>query len=243
MEIKSKQLWSLVQPRLREYLSQTWDFNLVASMTGSTKLTVTGWLADQIPPGERLIRLWYLLEASGLKSPELNKLPSFNRYCGELLTFSILDMKDLQSICNLASSQGVLSMLRGTPPLRPQYTLDELGELYGEMLQPLKQGLTQLDTPGPERLSLGGSVQATAPVSVDDGSFAETASVNMLFEASRLCSVLPLVRYFDSDDCSAEQRSRLRRLVGNEEMFDLSNHFNNLCSERARELGRSGKQR
>ena len=70
MEIKSEQLWTVVRPRLRAYLGRTWDFGLVAKMTASAVPTVTGWLADQTPPGERLIRLWHMLAAVGFESPE-----------------------------------------------------------------------------------------------------------------------------------------------------------------------------
>ena len=77
MEIKSGELWLLVGPRLRTYMEQLWDFETIAQMTSSTVGTVSGWLAGQTPPGERLIRLWHILSTAGLESPELDKLPPF----------------------------------------------------------------------------------------------------------------------------------------------------------------------
>lgn len=238
MEIKSEQLWTIVRPRLRTYLGRTWDFGFVAKTTSSTVPTVTGWLADQTPPGERLIRLWHMLAAVGFESPELDALPSFNRYCGELLSFGVVDMKELQEICNLANPQGVLTMLRGTPPMRPQYTAEELREINDEVLQSMRSEIKPIDIAVPPKSSPRSYVHTGEPVM--------RTSVNgdriLVFTASQLLAALPLVRYLDSEECTAEDRSTLRRLVGNEEMFDLSNHLNNLCSERAREQGRSGKR-
>lgn len=231
MEIKSEQLWSLVKPRLRTYLGHTWDFGLVATVTGSTVPTVTGWLADQTPPGERLIRLWHLLAALGLESPELADLPSYNRYCGELLTFGVVDIKELQQICNLANTQGVLSVLRGTPPMRAQFNVVELRELHDEALQARRAELTPVNL-SPSDRDRDNTVHEEVRFDGDD---------LIVFTASKLSSVLPLLRHLESEQATAEERSTLRMLVGNDDMFDLSNILNRLCSERARTHGRTGK--
>ena len=68
------------------------------------------------------------------------------------------------------------------------------------------------------------------------------SSDSLLVTATLLGAVLPLVRHFNSDACNPQQRSSLRKLVGSDEMFDLSNIVNNLCSERARDHGRSGQR-
>lgn len=232
MEIKSEQLWPLVQPRLRSYLGRTWDFGLVTNTTGTTTSTVTGWLADQVPPsGERLIKLWHLLEALGLESPELAELPGFNRYCGELLTFGVITMKELQEICELANSQSALLMLRGKPPMRPQLTVEELYELHDETLQVRRADL--FDSSGPDSGQETSDDTSAMSVSIQGGDV-------VVFTASMLGTVLPLVRHLDSDQATPADRSRLRALVGNDDMFDLSNILNHLCSERARDHGRKG---
>ena len=147
-------------------------------------------------------------------------------------------MKELQGICNLVNPQGVLMMLRGTPPMRPQFTVEELRRVNDEVLQSMRAEIKPIDIAVPV---------ASAPRKyVDSGELVRKTSANgdriLVFTASHLLAALPLVRYLDSEECTAEDRSTLRRLVGNEEMFDLSNHLNNLCSERAREQGRSGKR-
>jgi hypothetical protein len=233
MEIKSEQLWSVVKPRLRMYIGHTWDLELVAKTTGSTVPTVTGWLADQVPPGERLIKLWHLLAASGIDSPELDGLPAFNAYCGKLLMLGVVDIKELMTVCHLANPQGVLSVLRGTPPMHPQFTAHELQELYGDEVQTRLHEITRVDT---KKTSAPPQAPSRAPSALHAVS---PATVTVL--AAHLEAVLPLVRLLNSDACSAEDRSRLRSLIGNDEMFELSNVLNNLCSERARNHGRTGQ--
>jgi hypothetical protein len=50
--------------------------------------------------------------------------------------------------------------------------------------------------------------------------------------------VFPLVRWLNSDECTAAQRSRFRELIGGEALFELSNTIGALCGERARKQAR-----
>lgn len=235
MEVKSEQLWPLVFPRLRSYQeSHDWDIGLVAQVTGSTTNTVMGWLIGQTPNGERLIKLWHLLAAVGLESPELDKLPAFNRYCGELLTFGVVSLKDVQEVCHVANPQSALLMLRGKPSMRPQFNLDELHELYENKLQ--SQRAMLLPVGSQERGS-----QVAEPVSDSLPMVGSKSEHLIIYAASMLKGVLPLVRQLDSEQSSALDRSKLREFVGHDDMFDLSNILNNLCSERARNHGRTGR--
>lgn len=239
MTMTSDGIWSLVGPRLRLFLGQTWNFDFVAEATGSTVPTVSNWLANQVPPAERIIKLWHLLAAVGYDSPEIDELPVFNRYCGELLAFGVVGFDELKDFCGVTDANAVLRMLRGTMPQRPQFTPEELSELYERELRKRKADAPRVDvlvsteTPEAELIS-----QPSAQAADTIGNVGLVVST-----ASALSSVLPLVRYFDSDDCMSVERSRLRALVGNDGMFELSNHLNNLCSERARSQGRSGHQR
>jgi hypothetical protein len=235
MEFKSEQLWPLVLPRLRSYQeSHNWDVGLVTSVTNSTVKTVTGWLNGQPPNGERLIKLWHLLAAVGLESPELAKLPAFNRYCGELLTFGVTTMEELQEICNVGMPKSILLMLRGKPPMHPQYDLAELKELYEARLQARRAELMSAPLPeaGPERIE---------PPSGAPSPARSKGEHLITYAASMLKGVLPLVRQLNSEQSSAVDRSGLRDAVGNDDMFELSNILNDLCSERARDHGRTGQ--
>jgi hypothetical protein len=76
---------------------------------------------------------------------------------------------------------------------------------------------------------------------VTGSSLSELSGDHTLLAAVLLGAASPLVRYLDSDDCTPQERSRLRELMGQDGMFDLSTHFNRLCSERARNQGRPAR--
>lgn len=242
MEYKHETLWPIVHSRLREYMvASDWDIETIANCTGSASDTVVGWLAGKEAIGERLIRLWHLLAALGCDSPELDKLRQPNFLCGQLLAFGVVGMDELHDTIGVGNHQAVLRMLRGSEPMRWHLSYDELSELYGDQLRDALTRVPKLDVatrPKPVK-------QERVPSLSVAGRIVESASSeneNLLIAAAVFNAALPLARYLDSDGCSPEQRSNLRRLIGEENMFDLSNHLNNLCSERARDQGRSGKR-
>lgn len=133
------QFWSMVLTRLRLYIGQTWNVESLVAVTEATPGTVGGWLANDKPAvGERLIKLWYFLAATGIESPELAEIPSYNRYLGELLTFQVINLSETAEILNVKNAQTVLGVLRGTPPLHPNYTEQDLRTSYDEQLQRAK---------------------------------------------------------------------------------------------------------
>ena len=56
--------------------------------------------------------------------------------------------------------------------------------------------------------------------------------------ASLLEESLPLARFLESDDCSDEERHRLRELVGPEDFFELTNLLHRLGGRLARDVYR-----
>ncbi len=66
----------------------------------------------------------------------------------------------------------------------------------------------------------------------------EAAGVIVAPLAALLEAALPLARVLESDDCSDEERQRLRDLVGHENFFDLTNLLHRLGGKRAREVYR-----
>lgn len=235
MELKHDLLLPLVHSRLREYIGQSWAFELVAKMTSSTEATVSGWLIGNEPNGERLIRLWHLLAARGIKSPELDELPKLNHYCGELLTFGVITLDEVRQIFGHRDPQRTLAALRGTPPMHPHFTYDQLKEMYDDQLQESKRQLPPLKQSVATPRRSAASQRSTVPEVVSE---ATRSGDPPLLLASLLGAALPIVRHLNSEDASPEDRSRLRTLMGETGMFELSNHFEALCSERARNQGR-----
>lgn len=241
MEIKHEKLWPIVRARLREYMTlSNWNIAAIAEATDSTCETVTGWLGTNEPTGERLIKLWHVLEAAGLDSPELQLLTYPNRLCGQLLTFGCLSLKELQGVIGVQNHQAVLRMLRGSTPARWMNTPDELTERYWSQLEKARQRIPKVaaaasGTQASERPVV--PVASVTPVkSLAGDALADLSGDPTLLTAVLLSAASPLVRHLESDACTPQERSRLRDLMGDSGMFNLSTSLNRLCSERARNL-------
>jgi hypothetical protein len=241
--VDSKQIWPLVRDRLRVYLGSSWDIEGLCKAIGVSDTTVGDWLVDKQPAvGVRLIRLWHYLAAVGFDSPELDQLRPFNRYAGQLLAMSIFTLDDLEVYFGVRSSQTVLQILRGQPPQKSEVTLESLQRDHDKALQTnlaklprftSKQQMVKAEVvtappqPPPEPIP----PRRTSKPSSGGRDYALEA-------ASALSSVLPLVRWLNSDECTAAQRSRFRELIGGEALFELSNTIGALCGERARKQAR-----
>lgn len=243
MEIHAPQVWEKIHPRLVAQKQQGIDLNEVAAFCEVNLDTVQRWLRGTPANGERLIRLWHLLALLGSDSPELRKLPAFNRYLAELLAFGVVSLDEACQIAGIKNTQSLFKITRGQPPMHPSFNLGELKQLYAPRLQYAKdqvQGGGAVSQPAepPETVAPSGS---PAMPSVPDLRQIVQHD-NKLVLATLLGAALPLARYLDSPASSAQERSAFRDLVGQENLFDLSNLLNNLCSERARDIGRSGQR-
>lgn len=227
--MQSEAIWDKVRPRLWLYLFQRQDLYIVQEyVDGVTPDTIGGWLVNSRPPnGYRLIMLWHLLHALGIESEELNELPPYNRFLGELLTFGALrnNLEVISDIVGVKNSQTVFQILRGQKPSNPRYTLDELREKYGERIQRELDGQIHSYR---FNADLADTAVTTQEVGYNPGFDA------LVQLASLLSAAIPLMRYANSGHISPEQRSAFRELLGQENLFACLIEFQALQSERAR---------
>jgi hypothetical protein len=221
---------------LRDRLMRFNDLALVAEFTDSTIGTVKQWLNGRPVKGQRQNSLWHLLAAAGLDSPELEAIPPFGRYLGTLLAYRIITIEDAQEICDVRNGNAVLDAVRGNrTPSGPKFTLSELTDMYGELLQSAEAALRA-------RLGTAMKVTITEPTEVvrpdhqpEPELRGDAGRIQFLLASARtLSEIMPLLRYLLSDECTAEERARLREFMGPEEMFAMSTLLNGLCGERAR---------
>ena len=222
-------IWEKVRPRLWQYLSQKQDVYILQEYVGGvTPETIGGWLVNSQPPnGYRLIMLWHLLHALGIESEELNELPPYNRFLGELLTFGALreGLEQIADIVGVKNTQTLFQILRGTKPMHPRYTLDELRQKYGERIKRELDGQVHDYRFNADLSDTGGAVQE---VNYNPG-------FNALVQlASLLSAALPLMRYANSDNITPSERSKFRELLGQDSLFSLMIELQTLQSERAR---------
>lgn len=234
------EFWQMILARLRKYVSQDWDdrISLIARMTGTAPATIGEWLTTDRPAkGERLLKLWHILAAAGLESPELQQLRPYNRYLGELFAFGVIDTDELLQILNIKNPQAAFSVLRGALPARPNLSEAELQQLYNEPLAHAKQQVPQYGhaSAPPVAAAQVPAEPPTAPAvaSVPLVPTAQPSTVVSML-AMLLGAASPLARLVVSDEYSPEARSQLRHLMGESGMFELSNTLSRLCSERAR---------
>jgi hypothetical protein len=245
--MKTEEIWPLVYPRLQQFLVQGWNIQLLSDKTGAAPGTVGGWLVNERPPvGLKLNVLWHLMKAVGIPSPEIDAMPAYNRYLGELVAVAELSMDDVCEILNVKNAQTAFETLRGTPPMSPKLSLLELQELYGELLEQKRGELPVIaDKPAPfvapaasrsERVEKvvpqpqANPAAPKAPPAGPSGWHDEMA----LRLAYLLGAALPLARYMTSDTVTAEQRSAFRTSVGQDNLFALLNEITALQNERAR---------
>lgn len=246
-----KTLFGLLQPRLQTYVANN-DVAVLCDFIDVVPTTIQTWAKGTHPAqGVNLIRLWHFMAAVGFDSPELDSLNPYTRYVGELLAYSIIPIDEASQLFGVRTVQSTHQHLRGMHQIaRPAFGLDELMALYDEQMQKEKQKLREQlsDIPGlqeTDTMVRGPSASAAVPeplvsktstahVPPNELQFARNKDAGIMTLATLLSSALPLARDINSDNCTAADRSRLRDLLGEGGVFELSNILNALCSERAR---------
>lgn len=203
------------------------DTDVVAKFVGVNRGTVGRWLSEAPPRGEPLNKLWHLL-ALVTDSPELNEVPAFGRYLGQLMAFSQVTLQEAEEICGLQHTQGVLQAIRGERQLaNPASTLEDLQGQYDTQLQSAIQEMrAKLGEVASVATTEHPARTPTPPPPAENEAF-------LLDLAARLGAIAPLVQYALSDKITDEERNILRHLLGTEATFNLANGINRLCSTRA----------
>ncbi len=225
-----QELFTRLQPDLEDFVRQN-GTQPVCEFVGAARSTVERWSVNSHPAqGQYAIRLWHFLLAGGYK-PVDQKIPEYNFYVSQLYAYSVVEMEEVMQMVGVKNTQTALQIMRGQPPMHPGLSLEELKELYDESLM---RKIEQLRKRLPVNHMTSDVVLPELPVpteKVEALSPALDATVTAL--AHQLMAVLSLTE-LALDLWTPEQRSRLRELVGNNQMFRLANEFNALCSERAR---------
>ena len=132
--LTSDEVWDACSTRLKQYYARTLDTETVGTFTRSSPATVVRWLENQSTNGDRLIRLWYFLEAAGFSSPEIDDLNAYNRYVGQLFAFDVIDMPEVLKIINVKQESSAFEFMRGRTPMHPTLLLEDLEPRYGNEL-------------------------------------------------------------------------------------------------------------
>lgn len=238
---------ALAEKLLERLRSANLPLQLIAAFTKAQPGTVGDWLSKGQPPrGDRLNRLQHLLALLGIESPELSLVPDFGRYLGRLMAFDVLTFAEARDILGGIHDQAVFQTIRGErDPFgedvekKPTKSLEQLQEEYGERLAAIEgEARRRFADQGYPTTGTLPPAETPSPVPIPVGTEGSNKFEFLLESARTLGSILPLLRYLTSNECTPEDRSRLRALIGEEGMFEIASMAAQLCGERARNLGR-----
>lgn len=237
--ISSEDIWRAVRPRLMPWLGRTDNLELIKQLTGCELATIGNWLARSIPLAGQLIKLWYLMEAVGYPSPEMQRISALQQYVGRLYTFGILDIEEIRELLGVEKAQTAIQFLRGQDSMRlTDSRLEGLIVQYNERLEEAWRAVPKdviAAAPGvdPE--------PTVEPITSQPGEMAREIRFDLSDPVRTLAVVVsmahPLARELVTEG-TVEDRRRFRRLVGHPEsplMFAHANVMNQLCSEAARD--------
>ena len=233
---------------------------IICDFVGVNEVTPQRWITEKsVPVGEPLIKLQYYLEHHKYQVSELERLDKDVREVGRIYAFGIVTLGELADWAGYTSptkDRQVLCLLRGSVNLTEERRvhLRDLIELYRDEIVQKGKNLMHIVTPqraqgnvhaieeglkDVEQLAVT-TIKEIPVVKPVKTSKVHTDAMMQSF-AHLVLSMLPLAKVLASDECSAEDRKKLRELAGQDGIFRLSNLLNQLCGETARrEVG--GKQ-
>jgi len=219
--------------------------------------TVREWLntrktsKPQYPRGEKLNRLWHFMEAAGVDSPELAKLPEFGGYLARLMAYKMINLQEAVEFCGVRNTQTALRIMQGEQqPAEPKTTVADLHEVFGDALEMMEQeyrdklaSLKRPDEPKPKPETTQPAAQMpterteptatltpladapTAPLKVDNAEFIVALALDI--------SDLHVSVRHALNTLSDEEIARVRDYVNSYALFELSNDLNSMGSTRA----------
>lgn len=223
--ITPDEIWDKCLPRLRRYYGTTNNVEAIAEFVNASPNTVFDWLGGQRATGERLLKLWFFLRAVGMRSSEFSTLDKYNLYIGELYAFGVVDVERLLEILNVKQTGAVYDTIRGRSPMHPTFLLEDLRPMYDAQLAAAKRRVTKLrhlsSVSSESQSNVGEEAdhevtqpEVVAPEIVAPAAGPSVDHALVIDLAGTLQTSLVLLRFLDSDECSAETRATVLRLSG-----------------------------
>ncbi len=229
--------------------------SLLANFTGASLDTIRKWSADSLPLGLFQLRVKYFLTALGYEVANINSWNSYEdeftrkRYfLGKMIAYGMLSAQSASLALGFANVDSVYRLLRGGTG-RSDRVADAISALWTarredtnslegnwrEKLAPERARLWGNTSEGGQQNAI--AVQASvAQVRPQTGGHATIKTLAHLVTA-----MLPLAQEVASDRYSQDDRKLLRKLAGNDGVFQLSTALNQLCGEKARDIVAAGQ--
>lgn len=212
---------------LRKKLGPRAD-GLVEQFCRVNRRTAQDWLRGQrLPEGERLVRLWTLLSTCGFEVIEVEDLDPTVASLVFLIGFNIVEAGTVKKTLGYEGGQNqhLWRTLRGSSRMLSVKlkAAERLVAEHQEVLEDTQARFPKLTTrprqpTAPRNTHSNGRLDLVEPL------------------ADLLKAALPLAREVESDRFSDKDRDRLRRVVGFEEFFALTNLLHRLGGPQARRV-------
>lgn len=235
------ELTRLLAERLRE---KRLNAVVVGNFCGVKPATVRSWYAGRTPLGGSFtLRIWHLLEAAGVESPELQQVRQqypFGELLGRLWAYKVITTEQAKQIGGDIQKESTL--LRGirmeTQFLGPSKSLEDLQFMFGGALEVAERKLRKsLSEAIPEPIT----VPRPPLIPHQEPARSYPIQVLMVQAAAALKSAIPIMQVLVSDSCNDQERAMFRELVGASDMFEAGNLITELSSRRAHRSGRESR--
>lgn len=226
----------------------------IAEFCGVSRISAGRWLGGRkYPKGEKRIRLCTLLDLSGFEVVEMARVERYSQVShdlGRLIGFQVATPEEvLQALqSSAADSSHLWQVLHGNSRLMPRNEVlakefitakqPEL-DVARQHAKPLTAAAEVVDVPKQIRRSSSRTPRrkaAPSPVVKDLAPVTDDEIDHVKALATYLRIALPLAELLVTDRFDELDRKRLRKLVGVEEFFNLTNLLHRLGSSRAREI-------
>ncbi|MFA6519527.1 MAG: helix-turn-helix transcriptional regulator [Candidatus Paceibacterota bacterium] len=224
----------------------------VAAFTGVGEQTVRRWFNGRVKPmGESLTRLMFYLELHGYEITELEVLSPPIRDVAQIYAFRILSLTEIVDLVGYpkegrVGTDSLYRVFHGkqSVPNKRMQKFATLAELYKDQIPEKQRGTVRVNITGstsdhklqapPARVEANVPVRAAAPLQKKSSQSEHEAIIASL--AGSVKALIPLAQMVSSDGFTAEERTQVRELAGNNSVFTLANLLYRLCGERAREM-------
>lgn len=200
--------------------------------------------------GIKAVKLWHLLEVATGYSQELSAIRAsypLGEYIGRLLAYNVITSDEAREVCGGVKNEAVIRAIRGQGTLlRPAKGIEDLQKEYGDIIEERTSAL--------RRWLRGESLpkEPLRPVSDTNGSHEMLQSVSTNSEADeaqaptapagsgdRMALINQLARQISDggiaarialEELTPDERTSLRKLLGDRGLFSISNALNNLAA-------------
>lgn len=209
----------------------------IEKFTGVTGQTINRWVQGRkIPQGENLLKIQYFLATIGYKVDRLEVSEEVDTIA-KMIAFGVISPEEALEYLEYSSRDTLFWILFGKGGVSPE-RLVKMRELIEMSQTTLNEAVARLDSlrdelklEAPDEQKVGATILRV----VQEVDIRNDRDLMIETFADLLSPLQRLAEYFVSDECSPEDRERLRKRTGADGILHFANTIDKLCSETVRD--------